>query len=209
MHAEQHAGDFEIRIDALADQVRCLEELAETLQGQEVRLQRDQDFLGGGQGVQREQPQGRRTIDQAEVEFVLAVLHRLAQDDLPADDVDQLGLSADQMDAGAEQPQVGSHEHQARLERGGLGQHLVGAGLDLLRLDAEVDGQMRLRIEIDDDDPLPRHGHRGRHVDRRGRLTDPPFLIQDCNRSQSVALTSGRLRVRRHGASSGWRRAHR
>ena len=39
---------------------------------QEVRLQRDQDLLGGRQRVERQQPERRGAVDQAEIELVLA-----------------------------------------------------------------------------------------------------------------------------------------
>ena len=51
----------------------------------------------------------------------------------------------------ARSQRLGRTSIRLRLEVRGLGQHLVGAGLDRLGLDAEMDRQMGLGIEVDDD----------------------------------------------------------
>ena len=186
---------LQVRVDPLVDQIDRLEQLAEALQGQEVRLQRDQDLLGGRQRVERQQAQRRRAVDQAEIELVLARLHGLAQDDLPADDVDQLGLGADEIDVGRQEPEIRPHEHQAGAEVRRLGQHLVGA-----RLDASAarrrDGSSGGPGDRDRSRPpcCPAAARAAAMLTDRGRLADPPFLIQDRNRSQSVYLAATRNR---------------
>jgi hypothetical protein len=199
----------QLRVDPLVDQIDSLKQLAEPLQGQKVRLQRDQDFLGGRQRVEREQAERRGAVDEAEVELLLVRLHRFTQDDLAADHADQLGLGADEIDVGRQQPEIGPHEHQALHEIRRLGQHLIGAGLDTLGLDPEVDRQVGLGIEVDDDHAPARRGQCRRRVDRRRRLADPALLIQDCNRSQSINLAARGFRDCRSATSSGRHRARR
>ncbi len=203
VHAKEHAGNLQPRIDPLVHQIDRLGQLAEALEGQEVRLQRDQDLLRGRQRIEREQPERRRAVDQAEVKFVRAALHRFAQDDLATDDVDQLGLGADEVDICGQEPEVRTDEHQTRFEPRGLRQHTIGAALHRLRFDTQMDRHVSLRIEIDDNYFASRGSHCGGDVDRGGRLTDSPLLIQNCDRSQSILLTAVRSFGPRSGASSG------
>ena len=50
-HTEQNPLNFQIGIDSLIDKLDGLQEFAESLQRQEMRLERDEDLLCGGEGV--------------------------------------------------------------------------------------------------------------------------------------------------------------
>ena len=50
-HAQNHPGDANAGINPLLHQLDRFQELAKALQGQEVRLQRDDDVVSQGQGV--------------------------------------------------------------------------------------------------------------------------------------------------------------
>ena len=67
VHGERDAEDRELGIEAGADPLDRLEQLAEPFQREEFGLQRHQDRIGGDQGVDREQAERGRAIDQADV----------------------------------------------------------------------------------------------------------------------------------------------
>jgi hypothetical protein len=62
-----------------------------------------------------------------------------------------------------------------------LGEHIVERRLLRSDVDAVVDGEMPLRIEIDKTDFLAHLGKRSAEVDGGGRLPDAAFLIHQCD----------------------------
>ena len=63
-HAEEEAAYAEPLIEALSDHFACFEELAHALEGEEMGLKRDQDVIGGNQGVERKQTERGWAIDE-------------------------------------------------------------------------------------------------------------------------------------------------
>ena len=77
-----------------------------------------------------------------------------------------------------------------------LGQHLVQRRTRPAGHQAQVQGRVRLRVEVQDERPVPLVGQRRGEVDRRGGLADPPFLVQ-------YGDPSHRSGVLPHGRSAG------
>src|SRR5262249_38836255 len=78
VHAQQDASDFQLRIDAPGYESRCLQQLAEAVQCEEVRLQGNKDLVGGGEGVQGQHTERRGAVHQQEVERLQILIQRVA-----------------------------------------------------------------------------------------------------------------------------------
>ena len=70
MHAEDHTLDIERGVQRLAHKLDGFEELADALQREVVRLHRDEDAVRGGQGVECQQAQCWRAVEDDDVEPV-------------------------------------------------------------------------------------------------------------------------------------------
>ena len=79
VHAQHDASDPEARIQALREQLHGFEKLGESLHRQELRLHRNDDFLGKAEAVKREHAEARRAVDENEVELIADLLESLAQ----------------------------------------------------------------------------------------------------------------------------------
>ena len=75
-HAEDDAGDTQAGIDAFADEGGRFQQFAQTVQGEKVRLQWDENFTGGAQRVQRQNAKRQGAIHQNEVKGLLIGLQQ-------------------------------------------------------------------------------------------------------------------------------------
>ena len=174
-------------VDPLGDQLDRLQQLAHAVQRQEVRLERDVDFVHGGQRVDREDAQRRRAIEDEVVErptVPLGVtLHLLAELDLAAGHAGQFQLDGGQVDVGGTDPEVLACLLTDVCERSVLDEdvvHRLVGQPGRLQHAAEVQRGMGLRVEV---------GQAARGGPRRAsaalRLTavvvlpTPAFLIDD------------------------------
>ena len=186
----QHdAGDLQRRVDALGDQGRRLQQLAHAVQGQEVRLQRNEHLVGRRQGVERQHAQRRGAVHEDEVEGAFVLQQQVAQDHLAADDAGQLDLGGGQVDVGAGHPEVVLDLAAHLGQRPGVDQHVVHRRRLAVGLDAEVGGGVGLRVEVEHADALAALGQGRRQVDRRGRLADAALLIDDRDPSHGESST--------------------
>src|SRR3546814_18793468 len=78
-HGEHHALKRPVLVQAAAHPVDGAHEMAETLTGIELRLQRPQHRVGPDTGAQGQQPEGRRAIDDDEVISAAGALDRLTE----------------------------------------------------------------------------------------------------------------------------------
>src|SRR5215212_9496501 len=63
-HGKQHPSDFETRVQFLPDHPDALHELGQPLQRVVLALYGDKELIRGGQRVQSQEIQGRRTVEQ-------------------------------------------------------------------------------------------------------------------------------------------------
>ena len=64
-------------------------------------------------------------------------------------------------------------------DRGFLGQQIVDCGDLSLRIEAEVQRRVRLRIDVDETHALPGAAQRGTEIHRGRRFADAAFLVDD------------------------------
>ena len=151
-------------------------------------MQWNQHGVCGNQGVQRKQPERRRTIDENVVEVVARDRQQYAQPLLPAGQHDQLDFGACEISIGGQQqhPVDASWNHERSRVGGRLGgcegvvNGAVWCGLPFLTQPAR---QVALRVGVDEENSLVRQRQRRREVDHRRGLADAAFLIGDRNDS--------------------------
>ncbi len=127
--------------------------------------------------VDRQQAERRRRVD----EDVVVVVHdrhqRLLERALAADHGRQRQLGAGQVDRRDGDVELAVLDDL--LDRHAVHEHVEHRALDVLGIDAEAHRQVRLRVEVDDQDPEALLLQRGAEVDRRGRLGDPALLVRE------------------------------
>ena len=185
--AQNDSGHHQVRIDALADQGRGFEQFTQAVQGEKVRLQRDEDFRGSGQGIEGQYAQGRRAIHQDVIKIILVGLQEITENDFPADDPGQFHLRGGQVNVGSDDPEVVLDLAAHLGKRPVVDEHVVHGRRLAVRLDAQVRGGVRLRIQIEHADALLRPGQGGREIDRGGGLADAALLIDDRDPSHGVS----------------------
>ena len=87
---------------------RCdgFQQLADALQRQEVRLHGDDDLVGDGEGVEGQQAQARRAVEQHVVEVEVGGLEALLEELLAAQDADELDLGGGEVDRAGDEGDV-------------------------------------------------------------------------------------------------------
>ncbi len=145
------------RLVKLADVVHGVEQLADTAVGERLALQRDQHAVGGGQRRRRSGPRAtagspaapsrrRRRGPRAAILTTCSRPVRVSR---------SASARASSMVAGSRStPSSVSRITSAGDEA--LGQHVVHRELEVLRVDAEGEGQAGLRVEVDEQHPLAR-----------------------------------------------------
>src|SRR5581483_10299904 len=96
-HRQQNAFNFDLGIEGTANSLDCVEQLRNSLEREIFRLHGYENRIGCDQGVQREQIQSWRAINNDEVEFLAQRRKRVAQFEFPAFGIDQLEIDADQV----------------------------------------------------------------------------------------------------------------
>ena len=186
VHAHDDARQPQAVIQAVGYDLDGPQQLAEPVQGQEVRLQRQEDLAHGGQGVKRQHAQRRRAIDDQEVEVPVVQRQLVAEDHLPADLAGQLQFGRRQIQVRRDQPQVVAYRHadfgQTRIP----GQHVVHGLLPVAGNHAQMQGRVGLRIQVHQADPPALAGQGGAQVDGRGGLPHAAFLVDDGDRSHAI-----------------------
>ena len=87
-------ADLERRVEVRLHQLDVAQQLAETLEGVVLALDRDEHLVGGGQAVDGEQAERRRAVDEDEVVVAAHGLERPPQLELPAERGHELDLGA-------------------------------------------------------------------------------------------------------------------
>ena len=179
-HREQHALDLELRVERALDALQRRRELGDALEGEVLALERDQHGLRGGQGVEREQPEARRAVDDHVVVAAGDRRERLLQAVLAGDHAHELHLGPGQVAVGGHELQVLEvrRDHEL-LDRTLLDQRLVQARPALAGLAPEARGEVALGIGVDrEHSPLGRGEARG-EVDGGRGLADAALLVGD------------------------------
>src|ERR1035438_6215553 len=106
VHGEEDAFDGEGVLEAFANPVDGVHEFRYSFQGEEFALDGDQYGIGGDEGIEGEQVEGRGTIDQDEVVGVADPAQALAGAGPAIPNVDELQVGADQVFVGGDDVQA-------------------------------------------------------------------------------------------------------
>ena len=98
VHGQDDAVDRETRVEVVTNEIERGKQLGQSFQGVVLALERDQDGIGGGEGIDGEQSERRRAIDQDVVVSVRDAGELTSQPALPALDGRQLQFGAGKRD---------------------------------------------------------------------------------------------------------------
>src|SRR5699024_6931943 len=147
------------------DEVNAVQQLAQPFQGVVLTLDRDQHFASGDEGVDCQQTQAWRAVDEYVIDPWLAAAGPapkigskcVAQAVLPGDEGDQCDLCTREFDRGWSAVQAGNglrlldHVIQAYV----VDEHVVSGGDTAVVLDTEGRGCVALRVVVDDQHTQP------------------------------------------------------
>ena len=190
-HGEQDALDFERVVEGFADAVDGVHEFGDAFQGEEFALDGDEDGIGGDQGVEGEEVEGRGAIDQDEVVVVADFGEAFAEAELAVGEVDQFEVGADQVLVGGDDVEtfeIGGAD--GVLEVGVAQKDVVEAGFVGIFGDAEAAGGVALGVGIDDQDPDVIGGQGGGEIDGGRGLPDSAFLVGNCEYSAQAVMVA-------------------
>ncbi len=185
IHGQHHALNLQGRIEAAAYQLNGAHQLRQAFQGEEFALQRHQNSVSGGHGVDRQQIQRGRAVDQHIGEAVLVRLlaegnQGLAQAERAARGMAQFQLDPRQVRVGRDQEQARQEGWHHRLGQGRLvHQHIINRGGAFLARHAQASGGIALGIKVEDQHALADGRQGGGQIDGGGGFTHAALLVGD------------------------------
>ena len=84
-------------LEGVANSVNGIHELGNAFEGEELALDRDEDGIGGNEGIESKEIEGGRAVDQDEVELVSNALNAFAKAEFTVGNIDQLEVGADEV----------------------------------------------------------------------------------------------------------------
>src|SRR5688500_3500224 len=202
----QEAQHPQVRVQPRLHRLDDAEERRDALQRVVLRLHRDDDAVRRDERVQREETERWRAVDEDVVVAVEELGRELvAKGHLAPDRAEELDLGRGELDRRRRDIQtLRAARHDDRLERDlRLEEDIRHALLDGVEIDAEADGEVRLRVEVDAEDPLLQLDERPTEIDGAGRLADAALLIRE---RDDLAQTHPPRRVRRTVPANGTRK---
>src|SRR2546426_3447748 len=186
----QDPADAELRVEFGPHALDRVVQKLHALHAEVLALERDDDFVGSHKRIHAEQAEGRWAIDHHEVVLVLAGRELLLEESFAAHLGDELDLGAGELDVRGDEvdPEVAVLHDVAEGDLG-IEEQVVKRELDLIGLlEAHVDRQVTLGIEVDEEDSLAELSERASQVHRGGRFANAAFLVGNCDDSaQTVA----------------------
>ena len=176
-HGEQDPRDGELWIELRLDEVDRAEELRETFEGVVLGLDGNDRPVGRGERVDRERPEGRRTVQKH-------VRVRVECPDERVGEVSLSAVSARQLDGRGCEVALRHHDVEV-LERSRLRELRQGDAVEkvvrgrAVRPHSQPGRRVRLWVEIDEKHALARLGEAGAQVDSSRRLSDAAFLVRN------------------------------
>src|SRR5437867_128365 len=159
-----------------------LEKCCDTLECVVLRLHRDDHSGRRDECVQRKETEGRRAIDEDVVVPVDDLARELVpQRHLAADRVEQLDLGGRELERRRRDVDLlrfcRSDDRPERHIR--VNEDVRDAPLDRVEVNAEADGEVRLRIEVEAEDFVTERRERAAEIDGARGLADAAFLVRD------------------------------
>ena len=154
--------------------------MADAFQGIIFALQRHDDAISGDEGVQGEQAERRRAIDQHMIVGRCLPADRVGEPVFPARRLDQLDLGAGQVHRGRREKELRHLGLDDDLRQPGLADdQVVAVRLVRARREAQPGRRVGLRVEIQQQHPQAAGGERRAEIDRGGCLADAALLVGD------------------------------
>jgi hypothetical protein len=144
-------------------------------------MERNEQFIGGGQRIGHEDAERRRAIEQDEIKGGVAA-HLLEGAAQPGEMIVGAGnfdFRARQCEVAGDHPQVFPARRHHFLREGRATQQWLVNAVPVDGRQAERAGGVGLRIEIDEQSLYAPRGEAGREVDAGGGLADAAFLVGD------------------------------
>jgi hypothetical protein len=186
-HRRQQAAHPEVRVQQAPDVGDRVEELADAAVAEHLALDRDDDLVGRGQRVDRQQPEGRRAVQQDDVVRVPDRRQRRPQHLLALLGRQQHGLDAGEVDGGRQQVDAALEADRDVGGRDAVEEHVRHRLLDVLGIDAEGEREAGLGVEVDEEDRQPGVRERRPEGDDRRRLGHAALLVGDGDDAAHVA----------------------
>ena len=174
------AGYRELWVEARAHKLVRVHEVSETFEREVLALGRDEHAGRRDEGVERQEAQRRRAVDQDDLDAWGDDGEALLEQSLAVRHPGELDLCSRQVDVGRDQGEAG---HAGRLnhllDRGLARQQVVNAQAGAGRVEAQAGRGVRLRIKIDQQRRMAHLGHGRAEVDRRGGFPHTALLVDD------------------------------
>jgi len=192
VHRQQHAFDSEVGIEGSSHPLDGLHELTDSLECQVFALQRDQHRVRGYKGVQSEETQRRRAVDEDVVIEFTDFFDLALQYEFTTVPVDHIYFGTDQAAVGRNHSEIGEFLGLQLdiVQRGVPDQRLVErSALGILRVPESPRG-VRLGIGVDEERGALGNGQGGGEVDRGRGLADASLLVCDRDDPTQWSLSS-------------------
>ena len=196
-HGQHNTLNLKPRIVGLPDPFDGVHKVAQPLERIEFALQRHQHRVGGHQGVEGQQTERRRAVDENEIIVVELARQGGAQSEHAAGQADQFDLGARQVNGSRRDAQAGNGGGNGGVGQGHvIDQNVVGTDLAGVMADPQAGAGIAMGVQVDDQDVLPDRGKRRPQIDRRGCFADAAFLIGDRDNARlGVGLRGGVLEL--------------
>src|SRR5207253_2963747 len=172
------ASDLELRVEVRAHELVRVEEVPEALEREVFALSRDQHLGGGGQGVEGEQPERGRAVDDDQLYAFRRRGQRLAETRFALAHRSERDLGPGQVDLGRNQLQPWhAGRHRCFRNCALAGEQVIYGQPCTRRVEAEPRGGVGLWIEVHQQDGVPELGQGGAEVDGGGGLAYPALLV--------------------------------
>ncbi|KAG0759602.1 hypothetical protein G6F57_016170 [Rhizopus arrhizus] len=162
------------------DALDGVDQIGQAFQREVLALHRDDDAVGGGQSVERQQGQRRRAIDQHEIVLAGNGVQRGLQLAFALVHLHKIDLGAGQLAVGGQDVIAAGFRLHAGLLDGGLAdQHLVQVRFQRILVDAATHRGVALRVQVHQQHALIVRGKARRQIDGGRRLAHTTLLVGD------------------------------
>ena len=169
-----------VGLSSLRKQRERVHEQAEPLESIELALDRDQERIRRHHGIDGQEAEAGRRIDEDVVVVGVKGLEGVLEAAFAARKIHELDLRTGKSDVGRNNVEPWNGGMQAGLgERSAHHDDVVDAGLDATPIDSKTGRGVGLGIDVDQEH-LPAHlGERSAHADGRGGLSNTALLVGD------------------------------
>jgi len=180
VHGHEYAFDDQFLVEAALHDLNGIEQFAQAFEGEELGLYRNDDRIGCGQCVDRNQAQRGLAVDDDKVVIVFNRFEQRFQHPFAVGVVDHFYFGAHEVDMAGHYVEVGNIRFEDDIPDGCLIHHAVVQALgNIVQIEPHTGGAVGLGIGIDQQCSHFQHCKAGREVDGGSGIAHPPFLICD------------------------------